>query len=168
MTYYIYDGGGSYIDFNWFMDPPGDTTTSINEATNQPDDKAAVGWSDNDYVKDGDTYFDNYGSHISGENSVTPQGVAINWADAPAGLDAAQQGKTTVEGWFGVPIEPRSGSDPDQRRLYVDFYHLWSGGTITGISFSPAPSIGFDWTTQYWVKEDDKYEKDIKKYIGGP
>ncbi|WP_459192404.1 hypothetical protein [Halosimplex sp. J119] len=169
MTFNVYDGGGEEIDFDWVLDPGGDSPTSINDETNPPDDVAAIGWAEIDYVKDGDTYFDDYGSHIDHQNSVTPQGVSITWDDASAGLDAAQDGESTAEGWFGIPLESRSGSDPDERRIFVDYYHRWTAGRITGINYGAGgPTVSFSVETQKWVKEDDAYEKDIQNYIGGP
>lgn len=168
ITYYIYDGAGDQIDLDWTLDPPGGPTR-VNKHTQPPDDAAAIGWSDNDYVKDGDTYFDSYGHHLTAHNSVTPEGVAIGWKDAPAGLDAAQDGNGSVGGWFGVPVEPRSGSDPDQRRIFVDYYHVWLTGRITGIGFgSGGPAISWSIDTHNWVEQDNVHEEDAIEYIGGP
>lgn len=169
ITYVIYDGGGNEVDFDWTLDPPGYAESTLTENTQKPDDIAGIGWSDNDYVKDGDVYFDSYGSHLSSANSVTSAGAVVQWNDGGAGLDAAQNGESTASGFFGIPVAPRTGSDPDQRRIYVDYYHRWLAGRITGISFGTGgPSVGFSFETQYWVKEEDKYEKDVEQYIGGP
>jgi len=120
----------------------GDLEWEINlgawEDGDPPDDLLTLGWSDEQYLYDGEKHSSDHELHSREATGAvwTYDDTDLDWYDSDEGYVTAilqQQG------------------DCNTRKLYATFEHTWNDITITGIDFgSGGVTISYNSTTDYW------------------
>lgn len=152
-TYYN-DFGYAGADIDW------DISGGVDDYGEDPADTLSIEFSDDHYTRtfevDDWVYYDEHVVDPSDSDSKKPNGGAVGaWKDGKAA-------ESDSSAFFGVRIEPETGTTEYDRILEYDFRHAWEGGSIKSIVFGTGGfNVNYSDQTRTWDYEESFRESDV-------
>lgn len=141
------------IDFTYEVD-----NSSGLEEGNLPMDRVMIGYSDTHYVRS-DYYTGSYTAKDKQRDCFGNGGSCLAYDDLSNYHDDKQS--STFSDFYGEYVKRVDGTDASMRKIYIDWRHTWGLFDLSGIGFSPMPSIQFEFGSDSWLKEDEAFESDL-------
>lgn len=65
-----------------------------------------------------------------------------------------------MKSWFGVPVDPNNNLSPSERRIYLDYKHLYGTASFDQYGWNPLIQIILDVENDTWHQSDDIWESE--------